>query len=113
MNDKIDSSLLAIARQQVFDEYIKARANDLTEWLLECDKAWKQDKTMLPYPSFPYYPNDEDIIARAKMISESLNKTSEEVIEEDEPEEIVEKIEEPEVQNTPRVFYKKKKKWKK
>lgn len=116
MSEQIDNSLLSLARQQVFDEYIKTKADELAEWLLKCDTVWKAEGVMLPYPSFSFYPNDEDIIARAKLLSKTSKESTIEVVEPEEVEqteevkqEVITETEKPSVN----VFYKSRKKWKK
>lgn len=114
MSEQFSNSLLALARQQVFDEYIKAKADDLAEWLIACDKAWKDEGVMLPYPTFSFYPSEEDIIARARLLSEVPKEQTTEVVESVEPEEIKQEevIAETEKPNV-KVYYKHKRKWKK
>lgn len=111
MMSEFNSSILALARQQVFDEYIKAKTDDLAEWLIACDKKWKEDGTMLPYPTFSFYPSEEDIIARAKLLSEASKEPIAETVEPEEvkEEEVIAKTEKPPV----KVYYKHKRKWKK
>lgn len=113
MSEQLNSSLLALARQQIFDEYIKAKADDLAEWLIACDKQWKEDGTMLPYPTFSFYPSEEDIIARAKLLSGASEEPTVETVEpeavEEVKEEVIAETEKPPV----KVYYKQKRKWKK
>lgn len=111
MSEQIDNSIMALARQQIFDEYIKKKSSELSDWLLECDRVWKEEGTLLPYPSFSVYPNEEDVITRAKLLSKSTEEP--EVEEETVKEEIAEESVLPLQQNTVPVFYKKHRKWKK
>lgn len=67
--------LLRIARELVINEYIDKRAQDHNNWLAESEVAWKTKGIKLPYPPFPSYPNEADIIARANALDQFLNKT--------------------------------------
>ena len=82
MNTTVKNELLAIARQQVFNEYIELRTKDLDRWMLESDIAWKRERIKLPYPSFPVYPTEEDIINRVQILSKSTEENTEEIVEE-------------------------------
>lgn len=113
MSEQFNSSLLALARQQVFDEYIKAKADDLAEWLIACDKKWKEDGTMLPYPTFSFYPSEEDIIARAKLLSGASEEPTEEIVESEKVEEVKEEVITETENPSVKVYYKHKRKWKK
>jgi len=67
--------LLRIARELVINEYIDKRAQDHNNWLAELEVAWKTKGIKLPYPPFPPYPNEADIISRANALDQFLNKT--------------------------------------
>lgn len=108
----MDNSILALARQQVFDEYIKSKASYLSDWLIECDRVWKEEGTMLPYPSFSFYPDEEDIIARAKILSKPSEEESVTIKVNEEPEEVKEEETPSETKSVP-VYYKQRRKWSK
>lgn len=78
MNSITKNELLSLARQQVFNEYIELRTKDLDKWMLDSDIAWKRERIKLPYPSFPVYPTEEQILERLEL----LNKPTEEDAEE-------------------------------
>lgn len=65
--------LLRIARELVVNEYIDRRAQDHNSWLANSDMAWRTQKVKLPYPAFPAYPSETDIIARANILNEFIN----------------------------------------
>lgn len=62
--------LLRMARELVINEYIDRRAQDHNKWLIESDHLWRTQRLRLAYPDFPPYPNEHDIIERAKRLSE-------------------------------------------
>jgi len=66
--------LLKIARELVINEYIDKRAQDHNKWVAEADVAWRTRGIKLPYPSFPIYPSEADIIARASALNDFLTK---------------------------------------
>jgi hypothetical protein len=110
---------MTLARQQVFDEYIKSKSSDLSTWMTECDRVWKEEGVMLPYPSFSFYPDEEEIISRAKLLSKPTEKEPEpESVVEEKIEKIVEELKEEEIQipvlptKSIPVQYKHRRKWK-
>jgi len=114
MSNQFDSSILNLARQQISEEYIKSKSEDLANWLLECDRVWKEEGTMLPYPTYSFYPSEEDVIARAKLLSgNSIEEPNEETIESAEEVNVNEEISiiKETMESKPIVTYKKKRKW--
>lgn len=118
MTEALDNSMMALARKQVFDEYIKSKANELSTWLAECDRVWKEEGTMLPYQSFSFYPDHEEIVERAKLLSKSAEEPKDVEVVEEKVEEIVEEVKEEEIhiptpptKSVP-VYYKNRRKWK-
>lgn len=117
MSNQFDSAILNLARQQISEEYIKSKSEDLANWLLECDRVWKEEGIMLPYPTYSFYPSEEDIIARAKLLSgasieQVIDEPNEELIEAKEKVGVNEEISI--IKDTvvkPIVTYKKKRKW--
>lgn len=112
MSEHFDSSILNLARQQITEEYIKSKSEDLANWLLECDRVWKEEGTMLPYPTYSFYPSEEDIIARARLL---VDRSSKEEVKNNVVEEKV-SVEEPIVEQQAEVLpvptvYKKTRKW--
>ena len=69
--------LLRIARELVINEYIDKRAQDHNNWLSQSEIMWKTKGIKLPYPPFPPYPTEADIIARANALEQYLIKTTE------------------------------------
>jgi len=117
MSEQFNNSILNLARQQISEEYIKSKSEDLANWLLECDRVWKEEGVMLPYPTYSFYPSEEDIIARAKLLSgasieESVEEPNEELIDAAEKVSVNEEISIiKETIAKPIVTYKKKRKW--
>jgi hypothetical protein len=67
--------LLRMARELVLNEYIDRRAQDHNKWLADADVAWRTNGIKLPYPSFPIYPTEEEIITRAVSLHDFLSKS--------------------------------------
>lgn len=76
MNNK-NLELMALARKQIYDEYIEKSSNDLSEWLLKSDAVWKQSGAFLPYPKLSVYPEEEEILARYKALTNPLKEVPE------------------------------------
>ena len=77
MSEKIvltKMELLRMARELVINEYIDKRAQDHNKWLIDADVAWKTRGINLPYPSFPIYPTEADILARATVLNTFLSQ---------------------------------------
>lgn len=69
-NDSIPPNLeiLKMAREIVHNEYIDAKAQLHNKWLVEADLLWRTTRSRLVYPSFPPYPTEDVIVARAKVL---------------------------------------------
>lgn len=70
-----------LARQQILKEQLEKRVTDLDDWLAQCDIVWKEQRVLLPYPKYPNYPSDDEVIARAKLLydfDQETNKKKEE-----------------------------------
>lgn len=81
MSEKIvltKMELLKMARELVINEYIDQRAQDHNKWLTDAELAWKTKGVNLPYPSFPVYPTEVDILSRATVLNTFLSQDSEE-----------------------------------
>jgi hypothetical protein len=58
--------LLALARQQLNDEFIKNRNEVHAKWQRESEAAWLTNGKLLPYPSnMAIYPTEKEVVARA------------------------------------------------
>lgn len=80
MSEKIvltKMELLRMARELVINEYIDKRAQDHNKWLADAETAWKTRGVNLPYPSFPIYPTEADILSRATVLNTFLSQDSE------------------------------------
>lgn len=98
-NENIE--LLALARKQIYDEYIEKSSKDLSEWLLKSDVVWKQSGALLPYPKLSVYPEEEEILARYKALSAPVEPPPP-AVEEVKPKLVeVEKVEAEPVEYTP------------
>lgn len=88
MSTMTNAELLILARKQVFAEYV-GKAKDLESWLVESEKAWKEEGITIKYPSFPIYPNDGEIEERAELLkqylSQKLDKANTEAKPQEEP----------------------------
>ena len=80
------AELLAIARKQIFDEYIE-RGKRLDTWLEESEKAWKEEGIKIAYPSFPIYPFDGEVEERAELLKQQLSQKLDMVNTEAKPQE--------------------------
>lgn len=66
--------IIKMARELLNEEYINRRAQDHNKWLVESDRIWKLHRINLPYPPFASYPTDEEIVAKATVLYEFVNK---------------------------------------
>lgn len=64
---------LKMAKEIAHNEYVDIRAKIHNKWLAESDVEWRTKGLKLPYPSFPSYPSEQEILSRAKNILDFLN----------------------------------------
>ena len=65
--------LLKLAQEVLFHEYIDKKAQMHNQWSADADVAWRTRGVKLPYPSFPPYPDNSMIIAKAMEMEKFLN----------------------------------------
>lgn len=79
MSEKIvltKMELLKMARELCINEYIDKRAQDHNKWLADAEVTWKTQGVNLPYPKFPAYPTEADILTRATVLNTFLSQDS-------------------------------------
>jgi hypothetical protein len=62
-----------MAKEIAHNEYVDIRAKIHNKWLTESDVEWRAKGVKLPYPDFPSYPSEQEILKRAKNILDFLN----------------------------------------
>jgi hypothetical protein len=67
--------LLKMAHEILFNEYIDKKAQLHNQWSAESEIAWRRG-IRVPYPSFPPYPNHEEIMRKAIELDRFLNAGS-------------------------------------
>ena len=75
MNEPQLTNFIDIARQQLLKEIIDGRVGALDNWLQQCDVVWKEQHVLLPYPKYPTYPSDDEVLTRAKLLNEIHQQT--------------------------------------
>jgi len=65
--------LLKLARNLLNEEYVKARADEYSQWVRDCDAAWREQGIKLPYPALPPMPSESDVVARALKLYNYVN----------------------------------------
>lgn len=70
----INFEILKIAKELVINEYIDKRAQDHNNWLVQSDISWKTNKVNLPYPTIPPWPTEKDVINRAKILIDFVQR---------------------------------------
>lgn len=73
--------ILKMARDIVHNEYIDTKAQLHNKWLVDADLLWRSTRTRLAYPTFPSFPTEDVVVARAKVLLEFLSKKDETPIE--------------------------------
>jgi hypothetical protein len=72
--DSVNFEILKITRELVINEYTDRRAEQHNKWLVESEHLWRTQRLRLAYPTIPPYPTEEDIIRRAKLLIEFVQK---------------------------------------
>lgn len=75
MNELKITNFTDIAMQQLLKEQLEKRVTDLDAWLSECDVVWKEQHVLLPYPKFPGYPSEDEVMGRAKALYQIQEET--------------------------------------
>lgn len=88
--DPVVLEILRLAKELVINEYTDRRANVHNQWLVDAETAWRTRRAKVPYPVIPPYPTELDIVLRAQVLLNFLNKK--EVVPQ-----TIEKIETPKV----------------
>lgn len=71
--EEINLELLKMARELVMNEYVDTRAKLHNKWLVDSDFLWKTRKLRLSYPEIPAHPKEEDILLRAKNLTNFIH----------------------------------------
>jgi hypothetical protein len=64
-----------MARELVINEHTDRRAEMHNQWLTESSELWRTRRIRLAYPPIPPYPTENDIIARARVLLEFVEKS--------------------------------------
>jgi hypothetical protein len=72
--------LLKLARNLLNEEYVKARADEYSQWVRDCDAAWREQGIKLPYPALPPMPSESDVVARALKLYNYINAAEKPVL---------------------------------
>lgn len=63
-----------LAKEIAQNEYLDIRAKIHNKWVADSDVEWRTKGVKLPYPSFPSYPSEQEILTRAQKILDFLNR---------------------------------------
>jgi hypothetical protein len=72
--------LLKLARNLLNEEYVKARADEYSQWVRDCETAWREHGIKLPYPALPPMPSESDVVARALKLYNYVNAAEKPVL---------------------------------
>jgi len=67
--------ILRMARELVINEHTDRRAEMHNQWLTESSELWRTRRIRLAYPPIPPYPTENDIIARARVLLDFVEKS--------------------------------------
>jgi len=67
--------ILRMARELVINEHTDRRAEMHNQWLTESNELWRTRRIRLAYPPIPPYPTENDIIARARVLLDFVEKS--------------------------------------
>lgn len=70
----INLEILKMAKDIVINAYVDRRAQIHNDWLAKSDELWQKSKQRLRYPDIPPYPTELDIVERAKIMSDFMNR---------------------------------------
>jgi hypothetical protein len=62
-----------MAKEIAHNEYVDVRAKIHNKWLTDSDIEWRSKGIKLPYPDFPTYPSEHEILKRAQNILDFFN----------------------------------------
>jgi hypothetical protein len=64
-----------MARELVINDHTDRRAEMHNQWLTESNELWRTRRIRLAYPPIPPYPTENDIIARARVLLDFVEKS--------------------------------------
>lgn len=74
--NQINLEVLKIAKELVENQYLDYRAKVHNKWLTDSERLWDTEQSKMDYPEINPYPTEEDIVARAQVLLDFLNKSS-------------------------------------
>lgn len=69
------AEILKLARLALNDEFIKSYADSHQAWQVACNQAWITKGILLPYSNKFVYPTEQEIVAKAVEIYNTLTPT--------------------------------------
>jgi hypothetical protein len=61
-------TILKMASEMLLNEYIDKKSHNHNQWLVQNDVMWRSTGVRMPYPPFPPYPTQEDVLAKANSL---------------------------------------------
>ena len=65
--------LIKIAKELAYNDYNNRKAELHNRWLAESDAAWRMHKLKVAYPTIPEFPDEDEILNRARKLIEFLD----------------------------------------
>jgi hypothetical protein len=65
---ELKMTVLKIASDMLTNEYVDRKAENHNQWVAQNELMWKTQRVRLPYPSFPPYPTQEQVLQKAKSL---------------------------------------------
>lgn len=67
--------VLELAREILHNAYVDLKAQRHNEWAARAEVAWRTQGLRLPYPGFPPYFSEQDVVAKAQHLLQFVSGT--------------------------------------
>lgn len=61
-------TILKMAQEMLHNEYVDRKAQAHNDWVVMAEAVWRTQRTRLPYPGFPPYPTENDVVSKAEVL---------------------------------------------
>lgn len=65
--------LIKLAKELAYNDYNNRKAELHNRWLAESDMAWRKNRVKVAYPTIPNFPDEDEILDRARKLIEFLD----------------------------------------
>lgn len=61
-------TILKMAGDMLHNEYVDKKSQNHNQWLIHNEVMWRTQGVKIPYPAFPPYPSQEEVLKKAEVL---------------------------------------------